>query len=101
MSLLPKLLVSNGIHFSKGGWSFIMVFHQMKDFVALPFCPEDNLPASNAINIVDMLSEQEVVGQNLDKTQLTTINFGSWAKDLAITRRPMDVKRSQEDESDL
>ena len=36
-----------------------MVFHQMGEFVALPFCPEGGVPGSDAINIVDMLSEQE------------------------------------------
>ena len=83
-----------------GAWLFVMVFHQMKDYVALPFCPEDGLPASDAINVVDMLSEQEAVGRNLDKTQLATTNVGSWAKDLPITRRPIDGKRSQKEESD-
>ena len=86
---------------STGGWLFIIVFHQMKDFVALPFCPERDLPASDAINIVDMLSEQEAVGRNLDKKQLTTINYGSWTRDLAVTRRLMDGERSQEEGADF
>ena len=73
-----------------GAWLFVMVFHQMKDFVALPFCPEDGLPASDAINVVDMLSEQEAVGRNLDKTQLTTANIGSWSDDLRIIPNPID-----------
>ena len=73
-----------------GAWLFVMVSHQMKDYVALPFCPEDDPPASDAINVVDMLSEQEAVGRNLDKTQLTTANIGSWSNDLRIIRKPMD-----------
>ena len=85
---------------SMGAWLFVMVFHQMKDYVALPFCPEDGLPASDAINVVDMLSEQETVGRSLDRTQLATTNFGSWAKDFPITRRPMGGERSQKEESD-
>ena len=57
---------------------------------ALPFCPEDGLPASDAINVVNMLSEQEAVGRNLDKTQLTTANIGSWSDDLRIIPNPID-----------
>ena len=85
---------------SMGAWSFVMVFHQMNDFVALPFGPENGLPASDAINVVDMLSEQEAVGRNLDKKQLATTNFGSWARDLSVARRSMDGERSEKDESD-
>ena len=85
---------------SMGAWLFVMVFHQMKDFVALPFCPEDALPASDFINVVDMVSEQEAVGRNLDRTRLATTNFGSWTRDLSITRRPIDDERSQKEESD-
>ena len=75
---------------NKGGWLYIMVFHQMSDYVALPFCPENKLPGSDVINVVDMLSAQEADGRNLDKTQLTTTNIGSWSNDLPISRKPMD-----------
>ena len=75
---------------SKGGWLFVMVFHQGNKFVALPYCPEDGIPTSDTLNIVDMLSEHEAVGRSLDKEQLTTANLGSWAKNMAITRRPND-----------
>ena len=85
---------------SMGAWLFVMVFHQMKDFVALPFCPEDTLPVSDVINVVDMLNEQEVVGRNLDRTRLATTNIGSWTRDLSITRRPIDGERSQKEELD-
>ena len=85
---------------SKRGWLFVMVFHQMKDFVALPYCPEDSLPTSNSLNVIDMLSEQEAVGRKLDKTQLATTNSGSWARSLSVTRRPMDGERGQKEESD-
>ena len=85
---------------SMGAWLFVMVFHQMNNFVALPFGPENGLPASDAINVVDMLSEQEAVGRNLDKRQLATTNFGSWARDLSVARRSMDGERSEKDESD-
>ena len=39
----------------------------MKDYVTLPFRPEDALPASDVINVVDMFNEQELsdeFGQN-------------------------------------
>ena len=75
---------------SKGGWLFVMVFHQKEDYVALPFCPENGLPASDAIKVVDMLSEQEAVGRNLDKSQLTSTNLRSWRMGHPVTRRPKD-----------
>ena len=82
----------------KEEWIFVMVFHQMGEFVALPFCPEGGVPGSDAINIVDMLSEQEAVGRNLDKTQLTKANLGSWSRELAVTRTPLDGERDPGDE---
>ena len=85
---------------NKEGWNYIMVFHQMKDFVALPFCPEGGVPGSDAINIVDMLSEQEAVGRNMDKTKLTTANLGSWSRELAVTRTPLNGERDPGDEPD-
>ncbi len=81
-----------------GMWLFVMVFHQVEDYVALPLCPEDGPPSSDAINVVDMLSEQEAVGRNLDRTQLATTNLGSWAKDLPVTRRTKDGVRDQKEE---
>ena len=85
---------------SKGGWLFVMVFHQEKDFVALPYWPEDGLPTSDVLNVIDMFSEQEAVGRKLDKSQLATTNFGSWARNLSVSRRPMDGERGQKEESD-
>ena len=72
---------------SKGGWLFVMVFHQGNDYVALPYCPEESPPDSDTLSIVDMLSEHEAKGRNFDKAQLTRTSLGAWAKDLAITRR--------------
>jgi len=82
------------------GWHYIMVFHQMRNFVALPYCSEDRIPDSEEINIVDMLSEQEAVGRNLDKTQLTTANVGAWSRVLAVERAPLVGERAPEDEAD-
>ena len=62
---------------SKGGWLFVTVFHQVKAFVALPFCPEDSLPASDGMSVVDMLSEQEAAGLHLDKSKLASTNLKS------------------------
>ena len=84
-ALLVVLLATN-----KGGWLYIVVFHQMSDYVALPFCPENKLPGSDVINVVDMLSAQEADGRNLAKTQLATTNIGSRPNDLPISRKPMD-----------
>ena len=77
---------------SKGGWLFVMVFHQVKEFVVLPFCPEDSLPASEGMSVIDMLSEQEAAGLHLDKFKLASTNPKSWARNLRITRRPKDGK---------
>ncbi len=85
---------------SKGGWLYVVVLHQMKEYVALPFCHEDDLPPSDVIHIVDMLSEHEAVGQNVDKTKMAAASFGSWARDIPITSIPMDSERSLEDEPD-
>ena len=84
----------------KEEWLFVMVFHQMGEFVALPFCLEGDVPGSDAISIVDMLSEQEAVGRNLDKSQLTKANLGSWSRELAVTRAPLDGERDPGDEPD-
>ena len=82
---------------SKGGWLYVIVFHQEQDYVALPFCPEDRLPPADVLNVVDMLSEQEAIGLNLDKAQLAATNLGTWRKGMPITRKPMEGKRKQED----
>ena len=82
---------------NKERWLFAMVFHQTKDFVALPFCPEDGVPDTDAINIVDMLSEQEAVGRNLDKTQLTATNLGSWAGQIFVLLRVVSERSMARD----
>lgn len=85
---------------NKEDWYYIMVFRQMKDCVALPFCPEDSIPGSDVITVVDMLSEQEVVGRKLDKTQLTKVNLGSWSKELVLRRAPLVGAGDPESEPD-
>ena len=77
---------------------FVIVFHQMKDYVALPLCPESGFPSSNALNIVDMLSNEEAVGLNLDKTELAATNFGAWKSEMPITRIVTDGQKKGEDE---
>ena len=81
---------------SRGGWLFVAVFHQMKEYVALPFCPEDELPPTNVINVVDMLNEHEAVGQNFDKTKLAATRIGSWAREMPIARNPKDGEQNLE-----
>ena len=79
---------------SQGGWRFVAVFHQMNEFVALPLCPEDNWPPSSGIHVVDMLSEQEVRGENLDKREMASTNVGAWGQDMIITTTPVDGQDS-------
>ena len=85
---------------NKGGWLYVVVFHQSKKYIALPLCHEDDLPPSDGISIVDMLSKQEVIGRNLDITKMASTNVGSWAKEVLITAIPMDGEASTDDESD-
>ena len=82
--------IGGSIPTSKGKWSYIVVFHQMKEYVALPFCDKDDQPTSEVIHIVDMLSEHEVIGKNLDKSKMASTNIGSWARDFPITVEPLD-----------
>ena len=56
---------------------------------------ESDLPGSDVIHIVDMLSKEEVDGRNFNKSQLTATNVGSWGKDLTIVRMPSDGDRCQ------
>ena len=85
---------------NRKGWNYIMVFHQMRNFVALPYCPEDRIPGPEEINVVDMLSEHEAVGRNLDKAQLTTANVGAWSRELAVERAPLVGERDPGGEPD-
>ena len=82
---------------SQGGWLFVAVFHEMKEFVALPLCHEDDVAPSNALHVVDMLSEHEAVGNSLDRTKLARTNLGSWARDMVITPNPMDDAQRVDD----
>ena len=85
---------------NKGGWLYVVVFHQSKEYIALPFCHKDDQNPSDGISIVDMLSEQEVFGRNLDKTEMASANIASWAEEVSITAMPMDGEASAEDKSD-
>ena len=71
-------------------WLYAVVFRQMNDCVALPFCPENELPDPDGINVVDMRSVYESVGRNLDKTQLTAVDAGPRSNDRPSTRMPVD-----------
>ena len=84
----------------KKGWHYIMVFHPMRSFVALPYCAEDAIPGSEGINVVDMLSKEEADGRNLDKVQLTSTNLGTWSRELTVTRASLDRERDPGDEPD-
>lgn len=85
---------------NKGGWLYVVVLHQCKEYVALPFCHKDDQPPSDGISIVDMLSEQEVLGRNLDQEKMASTDIGPWAKEVPITAVPMDGGARAEDESD-
>ena len=67
---------------------FVVVFHQKDEYVALPFCPENDLPDPDAINVVDMLSAHDAVGRNLDKAQLTHTDIWPWSNDRPLIPIP-------------
>lgn len=73
---------------SQGGWLYVSVFHQKQEFVALPLCPEDDWPPGQDVHVVDMLSEQQAVGKNLDLGKMARAKKGSWGGDLVVTARP-------------
>ncbi len=68
----------------KGEWEWIVVDHHMGRFVALPYRPADQIPRSDALNAVEMLSGDAVAGRGLDKSDLTSLNLGEWSKDLTV-----------------
>lgn len=63
---------------SQGNWLYVSVFHQKQEFVALPLCPEDDWPPENGIHVVDMLSEQQAVGKNLELAKMARAIGGTW-----------------------
>ena len=67
---------------SQGNWLYVSVFHQKQEFVALPLCPEDDWPPENGIHVVDMLSEQQAVGKNLELAKMARAIGGTWNWDL-------------------
>ena len=57
-------------------------------------------PGPEEMNVVDMLSEHEAVGRNLDKAQLTAANVGAWSRELAVERAPLVGERDPGGEPD-
>ena len=74
---------------SQGGWYYVSVFHQQQEFVALPLCPENEWPPGQDTHVVDMLSEQQAVGRNLDLGKMARVEKGSWGGDLVVTASPL------------
>ena len=67
---------------SQGSWLYVSVFHQKQEIVALPLCPEDDWPPAKGIHVVDMLSEQQAVGKNLELAKMPArtrgYGVGTW-----------------------
>ena len=85
-------LYSSPVPFNGKRWLYLVVFREMSDCVALPFCPENKLPGPNEINVIDMLSMHEVAGRKLDKTQLTAVNTGPRSNHCPPPRIPVEDK---------
>ena len=45
--------IGGPIQTNKGGWLYVVVFHQSKKYIALPFCHKDDRHHSDGISIVD------------------------------------------------
>ena len=84
---------------NRGGWLYVVVFHQSKKYIALPFCHDNDQTPSDAIPVIDMLSEQEVSGRNLDRTELASTSVGSWTNDVPITAMPIGGEENDESET--
>ena len=69
----------------KGEWEWMIVDHFMGQYVALPFRPAGENHRSDSVNVVEMLGENAVKGRGLDKSALTSLNFGEWSKDMTIS----------------
>ena len=72
---------------SNGGWLYMTVFHQEQELVALPLCPEDAWPPGEDFHVVDMLSERQAVGRNLDPRRMARSKMGSWGRDMIVAER--------------
>ena len=75
---------------SQGGWVYVSSFHQEKEFVALPLCPVSDWPTSKDMHVVQMLSDEQAIGKNLDLGRLARANKGMWKSNLVIKTRPSD-----------
>ena len=69
----------------KGEWEWMIVDHHMGQYVALPFRLAGENHRSDSVNVVEMLGENAVKGRGLDKSALTSLNFGEWSKDMTIS----------------
>ena len=47
----------------KGEWEWMVVYHYLGQYVALPFRPTDENPRSDTLNVVEMLGEDAVKGR--------------------------------------
>ena len=68
----------------KGEWEWMVVYHHLGQYVALPFRPTDENPRSDTLNVVEMLGIHAVEGRGLNKSALTRLNLGEWSKDMTI-----------------
>ena len=68
----------------KGEWEWMVVYHHMGQYVALPSRPADEITRSDTLNIIEMLGEGAVKGRGLNKSALTRLTLGEWSKDMTI-----------------
>ena len=79
----------------KGEWEWMVVYHHLGQYVALPSRPTDENPRSNTLNVVEMLGEDAVKGRGLNKFALTRLNLGEWSKDMTIHGKTENHRRSR------
>ena len=68
----------------KGEWEWMVVYHYMGQYVALPSHPSNENPGANTLRVTEMLGEDAVKGRDLNKSALTRLNLGEWSKDMTI-----------------
>ena len=68
----------------KGEWEWMVVYHHMGQYVALPSRPVDDNPGANILRVTEMLGEDAVKGRGLNKAAFTRLNLGEWSKDMTI-----------------
>ena len=87
---------------NRGEWEWMVVDHQLGQYVALPFGPVGDNADPDSLHLVEMLGKNAVEGRGLDEGGLTGINLGEWSKDMTIcgkTERTVGTKITEPEDT--